>query len=160
MRRCALLIVIAAAAAAAPSLGADYTVRGLKISQPWARPAAQGLNGAAYFNVTNTNAVADVLLGVETPAAKRAVIHHAETVGGVSSMRPVSAGLTIPPGATARLAPGGDHVMLVGLNRALVQGGQAPATLVFQRAGRISVQLSVQTDAASPPASAGDHHHP
>ena len=144
MRAFTLPAILAALALAAPSAAGDYAHQGLKIGHPWARPAAQGLNGAAYFDVTNTTRAPDVLKAVETVAAKRAVIHRGQVVGGVSSMRPLDQGLALPAGATVRLAPGGDHVMLLGLNRALTKGTRVPATLVFQRAGRVRVELTIQ----------------
>lgn len=159
MRAIALPALLAALALAAPAMAADYSLKGLKIGHPWARPAAQGLNGAAYLEITNTNRTPDVLKAIETTAAKRAIIHHGEVASGVSSMRPLTAGFPIPAGATVRLAPGGDHVMLVGLNRALVAGGRVPVTLVFEKAGRVQVELTIETGSGVAAARPADHDH-
>lgn len=160
MRLLVLPLFLAALAGAVPSAAGDYAIRGLRIGHPWARPVAAGLNGAAYFQITNTNKTDDVLKSVEVASAKKAMIHRSAVASGVSSMRALAAGLPIPAGATVRLAPGGDHVMLVGLNKAFVQGTRVPATLVFQRAGRVQVELAIENEpgaAATAPA-AHDHH--
>jgi copper(I)-binding protein len=43
------------------------------------------------------------------------------------------------------LRPGGDHIMLAGLTRPLTAGQKIPATLVFRRAGRVKIEISVET---------------
>ena len=54
-------------------------------------------------------------------------------------MRPLPAGLTVPPGGAAALAPGGRHVMLIGLRRPLGAGTIVPLTLHF--AGGLTVDM-------------------
>ena len=70
--------------------------------------------------------------------------------GNVMRMREVEGGLTIPPGATVALAPGGFHLMMMGLKEPLKQGAQVPVTLVFQSAGSINVELAVMAMGATP----------
>lgn len=159
LRAITLPMLAACLVLAGPSAATDYTLRGLKIGLPWARPAAQGLNGALYVEVTNTNRAPDVLEAVETKVAKRAVIHRGRVVAGVSSMRAAADGIPIPAGTTVRLAPGGDHVMLLGLTRALVEGTRVPATLVFQRAGRVQVELVIEASAGAASARPPAHDH-
>jgi copper(I)-binding protein len=60
--------------------------------------------------------------------------------------------LEIPPGETVRLAPGGMHVMFMGLDAPLTADGSVPATLVFETAGEIEVEFRVEPrDAAAEP---------
>ena len=128
---------------ASPVASADFTARGLKIGHPWTRPAAIGGTGAGYLSIANTGKAADALIGVETTAAKSAGVHRSAMAGEVMTMRPVTA-LAIAPGQTVTLQPGGDHIMMVGLTRALSQGEKIPVTLVFQKAGRIQIALLVE----------------
>lgn len=58
-------------------------------------------------------------------------------------MRELEGGLAIPPGATVALAPGGLHLMLMGLKTPLKQGEKVPVTLVFEKAGTIDVELAI-----------------
>jgi copper(I)-binding protein len=151
----AILFAAALGLLAAPAASADFAAKGLKIGHPWTRPAVRGGTGAGYLTIANTGQAAETLLGVETTAAKSAGVHRTAVTGQVMSMRPAPA-LAIAPGQILTLAPGGDHIMLVGLNRALSQGETIPITLVFQRAGRVHIALSVETTA---PATAGGSHN-
>ena len=64
--------------------------------------------------------------------------------GGVMSMRPVSGGIVVAPGATLTLSPQASyHVMLTGLKAPLKQGDHVAATLNFAKAGPVKVELTV-----------------
>jgi copper(I)-binding protein len=54
--------------------------------------------------------------------------------GGVMKMRPVENGLTIEPGKTVKLAPGGYHLMMMDLKQPLKRGDKVPVTLEFEKA--------------------------
>lgn len=135
-----LALVFAAGSAGAQQAAAAGD---LVIERPWAR-ASIGTSrpGAAYFSVRNAGADDDRLTAVETPAAHMAEMHMTEVKDGVSSMAPVET-LEIPAGGEATLAPGGIHVMLMMLNAPLKEGERFPMTLVFERAGRIEVDVPV-----------------
>jgi copper(I)-binding protein len=148
----ALLLALLIAAPASAASPTDFVARDLKILHPWTRPAAQGGNAAGYLTIANSGA-ADVLLAVETPVA-RASLHRSSMQAGMSSMREMGQGLAAPARQTVVLAPGGDHIMLAGLTRPLTAGQKIPATLVFQRAGRVKIEISVETKAPSAPRSA------
>ena len=57
---------------------------------------------------------------------------------GVMTMRPLDKGLSIEPGKTVKLAPGGYHLMLLDLKSPLKQGDKLPVTLEFEKAGKVS----------------------
>ncbi len=59
-------------------------------------------------------------------------------------MRPLEGGLTIDPGKTVKLAPGGYHLMMLDLKSPLKQGDKLPVTLQFEKAGKVEVSLDVQ----------------
>ena len=110
---------------------------------PWSRPLpAVSVNGAAYMTLMNMGSEADTLIGVSTPAAKKAELHNHIMEGGMMKMRPVE-NITIAPGTSAVLEPGGLHVMLMGLTEPLVEGKSFPLTLQFERAGSVEVQVLV-----------------
>lgn len=58
------------------------------------------------------------------------------------TMRRVEA-IDIPAGGEAALEPGGDHLMLFGLEPGLKTGGSFPLTLLFETAGAVTVEVRV-----------------
>jgi copper(I)-binding protein len=72
-------------------------------------------------------------------------------------MRPIGE-LAIRAGATVELAPGGMHVMLLGLVSRLEAGTHVGLTLLFANAGEVAVDVTV-VDARGPPPAAHDHEH-
>jgi len=75
---------------------------------------------------------------------------------GVMTMRPLNKGLTIEPGKTVKLAPGGYHLMLMDLKSPLKQGDKVPLTLEFEKAGKVGLSLDVQGVGAQGPAGAAE----
>ena len=153
MRRIALLAVAALALSApafSPAFGGDYRVGGVEVRRPWTRPAQAGMNGVGYLTLANIGKKPIKLVAVESPAAKSVSVHQSSMAGGVMSMRPVT-DLTIAPGAKIDFAPGGYHLMLMGLNASQALGGKAPVTLVFDSGLKMKIDLSVE---AGPPKAA------
>jgi copper(I)-binding protein len=52
-------------------------------------------------------------------------------------------GFAIPAGGTLQLAPGGKHVMLIGLTAPLAVGDTVALTLTFTHAGEMAIQAPV-----------------
>ena len=147
MNRFALL-GLAALTLSAPAVAGDYRVGGVEVRRPWTRPAQAGMNGVGYLSLVNVGTKPVKLLAVESPAAGSVTIHQSSMANGVMSMRPVTGGLTIAPGATVAFAPGGYHLMLLGLTRAQALGGKVPLTLVFDGGLKMKIDLSVETGAS------------
>lgn len=123
----------------------------IQVTGAFTRAAPAGGIGGLFLTIVNTGA-ADRLTGVACPVAARADLHESINDNGVMKMRPV-AGLDIPAGATVKLAPGGYHVMLMGLKQKLTVGGHMPLTLTFEKAGKVEVEASVVKPGAGAPAS-------
>lgn len=149
-------------APAVPAFAGDYRAGGVEVRRPWTRPAQAGRNGVGYLTLVNVGSKPVKLVGVESPAARSVTLHQTSQVGGVSSMRPVTGGLTVAPGASVAFAPGGYHVMLMGLTSAQAQGGKVPLTLVFEGGRKMRIDLSVESGApkagAGPTPGMHDHH--
>jgi periplasmic copper chaperone A len=129
----------------------DYKLGTLEIGHPWARatpPTAPA--GGGYLTITNTGTAPDRLVGIKSPAAATIQVHEMKMEGNVMRMREVEGGLEIPAGATVTLAPGGVHLMMMGLKAPLKQGERVPLTLVFEKAGSIDVELAVAAMGATP----------
>lgn len=145
------LTAVAATAAEGIELG------GLVIYDAWARASAgPAPNGAAYVSIHN-HGPADQLLGASTPAAARSELHAHIMDGGVMKMRP-SGPIDIAPGARVMLEPGGRHVMLMGLKGPLKEGGTFPLTLRFEKAGEITLTVSVLKVGNMGPGDPHQHH--
>jgi copper(I)-binding protein len=125
---------------------ADESVR---ILDTWARASILASRPAAAY-ATIESASDDRLLGVTTPAADHVMIHAIEKDGDVSRMKLVGA-LAIPAGKRVTLAPGGMHMMLMGLHDKLDEGATFPMTLSFEKSGEITVEVSVLGIAANGP---------
>ena len=142
------LLALPAARAQEVSAGA------LRIAQPWTRAMRAGGTGAGFMTIRNTGTTPDRLVAARSPVARVMELHTHIREGDVMRMRPVPA-IELPAGQAVTLAPGGLHLMLIGLTQALDQGGRVPVTLVFERAGEVEVQLAVEGAGARGPA----HRH-
>ncbi len=143
------LIAVIALLAASTALAADFESGTLKIEQPWSRatPPA-GRVGAGYLNVVNRGPAPDRLVSASSPAAGRVEIHEMRMDGSVMRMRELPGGLPVPAGESVVLKPGGIHLMLMELRAPLKQGGKVPMTLVFEHAGKVEIELSVESAGA------------
>jgi periplasmic copper chaperone A len=154
LRRAALGLLLAALACARAAGAAEPPIQ---IVDPWARATPPGVeNGAVYCKIVNHGG-ADRLVASRSSAAHGVEIHASVAENGVVEMRRVEA-LPIGAGAAVELAPGGTHVMLVGLAAPLAAGATVELTLVFATAGEIAVQVPV-VDARAPPAAHEHEHH-
>ena len=97
-------------------------------------------SSAAYLSITNHGQMADRLVYVTSNLARKTELHKMEMDNGVMKMRQVEGGIDLLPGKTIHLAPGGFHVMLVGLNAPLTANSMFEITLVFQNAGKKTVK--------------------
>lgn len=141
----ALFVAVVFSTAAAAH---DFTAGDLTIGHPYIpAPIAAAKAAGGYLTVTNTGTEADRLIGVEVPDVAHAMLHTTTvSADGVASMIHLDA-VEIPAGATVALERGGMHVMMMGLTAPLSAGQMVPATLIFERAGRVAVEFSVDEPA-------------
>lgn len=147
------LIATAIAAFALPAFAHDYKVGSLEIGNPWTRatpPSAQ--SGGGFLTITNKGTTPDRLVAVRSTASNKTEIHEMKMDGNVMRMRELEKGLEIPPGATVELKPGSYHLMFMELKAPFAKDAKIPATLVFEKAGSIDVELSVAAMGAASPA--------
>ena len=122
----------------------------LDVSNAWARATpGKAENGAAYLTIQSPTP--DRLLTVSSPVAKKAELHTMSMEGMVMKMRPL-AGVDIPAGQPVTLKPGGQHVMLLGLDAPLREGQTFPLTLTFEKAGTRTVTVAIEKPGAAGPA--------
>ena len=147
---------LAAALFTVPACAEDVKAGDLVISQAWSRATPNGAKIAGgYLTIENKGTAPDKLIGGSGDVAGKIEVHEMAMNNGVMTMRPLDKGLTIEPGKTVKLAPGGYHLMIMDLKGPFKQGEQVPVTLEFEKAGKVKVSLDVQGVGAQAPAA--DH---
>jgi copper(I)-binding protein len=141
-----------------PAGAQDVKAGDLVIKQAWSRATPGGAKIAGgYLTIANKGAAADRLIGGSADVAGKLEIHEMTMNNGVMTMRPLAKGLVIEPGNTAKLAPGGYHLMLMDLKGPLKQGDKLPVTLEFEKAGKVKVAFDVQGVGAKGPGADEGH---
>jgi len=140
------LLIVAALTVSPFSAMAEETVR---IIETWARASVLASRpGVAYLTIESARD--DRLLSVESPVADRVMIHATENKDDVNRMVHLDT-LELPAGKSVMLAPGGTHLMLVGLKERLIEGARVPVTLRFERAGEVTITIPVLSIGARGP---------
>ena len=141
--------------AAAPARTEEVRAADLVITQAWSRATPGGAKvGGGYLTIENRGSAPDRLIGGSADVAGTVQIHEMAVNNGVMTMRPLDNGLTIEPGKTVKLAPGGFHLMLLDLKNPLKQGDKVPLMLEFEKAGNVKISLEVMGVGAQGPAGA------
>jgi len=114
----------------------------IAVSHAWMRPVSGTDQAAAvYFEIDNSGG-SDQLTGAQTPVAEKAEMHSSQMQGDVMQMRGIAL-VDIHAGEHVAFSPGGLHLMLTGLQNKLSEGDRFPLTLVFGKAGPITVDVAV-----------------
>ncbi|MER0237247.1 copper chaperone PCu(A)C [Fulvimarina sp. MAC8] len=134
----AILIGMASSASAH-----DYTIGDVAIGHPWTRATLPNQPvGGGYMTFTNNGTSPMTLIGGSSPIAESVEIHKMEMDGDLMRMMPIEGGLTIEPGESVELSPGGIHLMLTGLSEPIEMGTAVPLTLEFSDGRTIEVELA------------------
>jgi len=149
----ASVLILCAMMAFAPAAGRAQTQtaeagKSIRIDHAWSRPAEASANGVVYFTIINDGAADDRLLSASSAIAKKAELHVTINDNGVMKMRPVPSVEVKARGRTS-LAPGGTHVMLIGLTQALKAGATFPLSLTFEKAGTVEATVAVEQPGSS-----------
>lgn len=124
------------------------------INNPWARATVAGQKtAAAYMELVSSTDAA--LVGVASAAAEKVELHTMSLDGGVMKMRPLRK-LELPAAKAVKLAPGGLHVMLIGIRRPLKEGDSVQLVLTVEtKAGQ---RLTLKTEAPVRAMTGGSTH--
>jgi copper(I)-binding protein len=121
----------------------------LRVEAAQARLVPSGV-GAVYLRVANLGGEKDRLLAAESDAARAVELHEVVRDGVVLRMEPREDGFEVPPGGALELAPGGKHLMLLGLTVPAATD-RMRLTLRFARAGPVEVEVPVRPFAEDQP---------
>lgn len=163
MKLMQLLIILISAVVLAGCAVGETTGDSVEVQDAWARAATamgaeghgvmttpeaggmegMGANSAAYMLLRNSGDIPDKLLRAESDVAEAVELHMSEMKGEVMTMRPLEY-VEVPANGEAELKPGGMHMMLIGLKRDLKPGDVITLVLVFENAGKVSVEAEVR----------------
>ena len=127
-----------------------FFLAAIVLTGAWSRPAIDV--GVVYLHVANNGPAADRLDGARSPAARTVEVHRSMAsdatmngmkMSGVMSMERVS-GVTVPAHGGVTFAPGGYHLMAIGLHRDLQANGHFALQLHFAKAGWLPVTVFVR----------------
>ncbi|GAB3250280.1 hypothetical protein GCM10027425_07580 [Alteromonas gracilis] len=116
-----------AAPAAEASAAAD-AAPALAIGDSWIKATDTEMT-AAFGVLTNSSDEDVVIESASTDVAGLVELHEVVEKDGQMVMQPKAGGISVPAGGEHLLEPGGDHVMLMDLQRALEPGEEIPVTL-------------------------------
>lgn len=137
--------------ASGAALAADVAV-----ATPWVRGTVSGQQATGAFMEVTSKAGATIV-GVSSPLAGVAEIHEMKMDGSMMKMRAV-ARLDLPAGQPVKLAPGGYHVMLIGLKQPLKKGDFVPLTLKVEGRNKAVETIEVKAEVRDLTASAPMMH--
>lgn len=152
------LALVAAVTFAAPVLQAEELVVGdLHITNVWARPSNTS-TGAVYLTISNQGKSADTLIGITSSVAENTEMHEMTMTDMVMRMRK-AASVSLPAGQSVSFAPGGMHIMLIGLKRPLKEGESFNLSLELKNAGHVELPVTVSSNAMSTMGKMNDMMH-
>lgn len=127
------------------ALAHEYKLGNLEIIHPHARATPPGAPvSGGFMTIRNTGTEPDRLIGGSADFSETFQVHEMKMDGDVMKMREIEGGLEIPAGGEVELAPGGYHVMFIGLKEPMVDGDKRKVTLTFEKAGSIEVEFNVE----------------
>jgi copper(I)-binding protein len=115
----------------APATTTTSASDSVTVADGWVKAAASGMS-AAFGEVKNSGTKDVTLVSATTASSAEAQLH--ETVAGAAGemmMQQKDGGFLIPAGGSFVLAPGGNHIMLMGLVDPIVAGAEVTFTLTF-----------------------------
>ena len=151
MRAIILALAASVCILSAPAATHEFTAKGVTVAHPWVRATPGGAKvGGAFLEMKAAKGHSDRLVSASSPVAGSVEIHNHIMEGGVVRMRRVD-GIALGAGKSVVLAPGGYHVMLMDLKQPLKEGDLLRLTLVFEKAGPIEVEATVEPIGAKGP---------
>ena len=143
--RCLVAIMsVAIAFTACQSAPADVRPGGpLAVRDAWVRPADSGGTGGAYVTLANVDTTALTIVAMSTPVAASTELHETMQMSGMVHMmaRP---DFVLGRDSVLTMAPGGLHLMLTSLSRALHAGDTVQLTLTLADGRSVPIAVPVR----------------
>lgn len=117
---------------------------GLVVEDAWAKAVDSGMS-AAFGQIRNTSDAAVTIVSATSGASPRMELHETVTgADGAMTMRPRQGGFEIPAGGTLTLEPGGNHLMLMDVQKALEPGATLPVELTLDDGSTLTLDAVVK----------------
>jgi periplasmic copper chaperone A len=151
MNRILPLIAVLALAAcnAPPQKAAPSAATRVEVTDVWCRATPNGARAGGCYATLTARGGDDRLVSVSTDRAETSQIHEMSMENGMMKMGELAGGLPLPAEQAQSLAPGGNHIMLMGLTGPLVAGETVSLALTFQHAPAMGVRAEVRAIGAS-----------
>lgn len=98
---------------------------------------------AAYMAITNNTDITQAINYVYSPIAETVEVHRVIYNEGMMQMRPVKK-LSINPGETQLLEPGGFHLMVFGIYDTLKEGDSFELNFEFESGEKLTTRVQVK----------------
>lgn len=98
---------------------------------------------AVYLTIQNSGSQSDRLVSATSQVAQSVEIHQSLVQNNVASMLKLDT-LALPAKSTIQFQPGGYHLMLIGVNRALNPGDKISLSLQFEKSAPIQIGVAVR----------------
>jgi copper(I)-binding protein len=115
----------------------------LRAEDAWLRAADSAGTTAGYLTLVNDSDHDVAMVGAETALAREVQMHETLHDGALSRMQQ-TARLVAPAHGALKFAPGGNHLMIMGLSRTLAAGTQAELTLRLEDGDTLRVDAEVR----------------
>ncbi|KEA46288.1 hypothetical protein CR66_03645 [Campylobacter mucosalis] len=96
-------------------------------------------NGAVFMNIKNDLGADIKLIGASSSVCQTVEIHTHKMIDGMKMMTKID-DIEIKAGESVELKPGGLHIMLMGLNKQLINGESVDLTLNFDTGKSITIK--------------------
>jgi len=118
----------------------------LTISDTWGRPSPAMAQAAAfYMQISNPGSTSDTLVSATSPVCDTVELHESVLNDSqVMMMSQLEDGIDIAGDSTARLEPGGMHIMCIGLDHELVPGETITVQLRFAVAESRDIEVEIR----------------
>ena len=144
MRLLPIAGMIIAYCIAANAMATEYKAGLITINAPWSRATPKSaLMGIGYLAIRNNGTTPDRIIGGSVDVADRFELHVTIIENGIARMRELSE-IEIKSGETIEFKPGGSHAMFVDLRHPLSKGEHIKGTLIFEHAGTVQIEYSVE----------------
>jgi hypothetical protein len=116
----------------------------IEVADAWGRPNPAVAEAAAlYVTLVNHGDTDDALVGARSDRCADAQLHETVMDGDVATMQHVMS-TALPAGDTVAMAPGGLHVMCMGVTSPLEPGETISVTLEFAASADVEVAVPVE----------------
>ena len=137
---CSVCLVLIVALGSGVALGAG---RALTVSSAWIRFIMPSLPAAAYFRLSNASDKPHVLVGADSPACGRLLLHESLVANGMDRMKMMSS-ITVPAHGRVDFSPGRYHLMCMAPAQETRPGHQVTVTLRFADGEKITARFIVR----------------